>query len=110
MRYADPRRCPDCGSPISPTDEACPACRLPLRGPTAAELFTTLTRADQLLLALRAPAWEAGARPTTGRPEPAPATTQWTTPPRTRLSGASAPRILLGLGALCLLVAALVFL
>ena len=53
-RYADPRRCPDCHGPIGHDDLACPTCRLPLRGTTAAELFSVLTTADALLAQLRA--------------------------------------------------------
>ncbi len=97
----------------------CPSCGLSLQGPTAARLFVALTQADQLLAELRAkqpvaatasgPAAARGSAPTPtpglGEP-PAPL------PPRPKrgLSAASVPRILLGLGALCLLIAALVFL
>jgi hypothetical protein len=107
----------------------CPHCGLSLEGPLAAELFTTLSRADQILGAMRTQApvpaarVTAGAPPVTTTPPPAPgAGTPVTTtravpvppvPPRsehTGLGGASVPRILLALGALCLLVAALVFL
>ena len=56
-RYADPDRCPDCRAPLPahPAPRAvCPACGLPLAGPAAAELFTTLQRADELVASLRA--------------------------------------------------------
>ena len=53
-RYADPTRCPDCGSSITPGASECPTCGLSLRGETAQELFTTLSHADHLLGLLRA--------------------------------------------------------
>lgn len=121
-RYADPQRCPDCGQPIQPGAVACAACALPLRGETAAQLFQTLSAADALLATLRASA--PGPRPdapqaagTVAPPAPgtappaqsAPGVPQ-PLPPRSGMSAASVPRILLGLGAACLLIAALVFL
>lgn len=133
-RYADPRRCPDCRGPIGHDDLACPTCGLPLRGTTAAELFNVLTTADALLSQLRAGATVGAARVPVGAAgldaggpagqrapgEPGPDT--WVPPGlrldlpesgrsrRHGLSAASVPKILLGLGAVCLLVAALVFL
>lgn len=133
-RYADPQRCPDCHGPIGHDDLACPTCGLPLRGVTAAELFRTLSTADVLLAQLRSTApvpsgaaavpsgaLEAGVLPAgpVGTSGPPPGT--WVPPglrlglpedrPRPHgLSAASVPKILLGLGAICLLVAALVFL
>ena len=121
-RYADPRRCPDCGGAISPADPACRTCALTLRGETAQRLFTTLQLADSLLAALRsasvpvgpgasvptdAPV-SAGGPPVAGGLPSYPATA--TRPRRQGLSAASVPKILLGLGAVCVLVAALVFL
>lgn len=110
-RYADPQRCPDCRHPISFDNPVCPTCGLPLRGPLVAELFQTLTAADALLARVRAtvavapPAEDlvSGLTPGAGAEPP---------PPRVRrgLSAASVPQILLGLGAVCLLVAAVVFL
>ena len=116
----------------------CPSCGLNLEGPLAARLFATLSTADDLLAQLRAPAaaTASGAAPvspvgppgasattpsaagvgTLVRPETAPAVGVpaggGPLPPEHHggLSGASVPKILLGLGALCLLVAALVFL
>ncbi len=128
-RYADPQRCPDCGSPIDYGATACSACELPLQGPLAQQLFVTLSRADELLASLRAGTGFArvasspvvdhaptrltdqatGTAPTGSVATPgvpaAPATA-----PSAGMSGASVPKILLGLGAGCLLVAALVFL
>lgn len=124
----------------------CPRCGLVLEGPLAAELFTTLSAADDLLARMRtaqdvprtapqsavaapsmagatsspAAAGEAAAGSVTTVPRPhgsavrrdgggglppAPGPV-----PHGGLSGTSVPKILLGLGALCLLVAALVFL
>lgn len=121
-RYADPTRCPDCGSAIVFQAPACSSCGLPLRGAVAQRLFETLTVADRLLVELRAsslapvaptqppvpvgaPSGSLGAGPPPQAPMPA------ATPrPGSRLSAASVPKILLGLGAACVLVAALVFL
>lgn len=120
VRYANPTRCPDCLAALPETPTACPQCHLPLLGQTAADLFATLQSADRLLLQLRAgdvpalpvpvppydaplsdaPFSDAGlsdARPAPARPRPG-------------LSAPSVPRILLGLGVLCLLVAAITFL
>ena len=135
-RYADPRRCPDCAHPIEYGALACPHCALPLRGVTAQRLFQTLATADDLLIALRATADQretvgalastAGATgsaapdatPDGAAGGPGPAVFPGVSlishaalpPVRRGLSAASVPRILLGLGAACLLVAALVFL
>ncbi len=101
-RYADPRACPDCRGPLPMTAASCPTCALPLHGATAAELFQVLRHADDLLARLRAPAQMAA-------PQPVPAAAP---PPaaRTGVRTTSVPGILLGLGALCLLVAAVIFL
>lgn len=123
-RYADPTRCPDCAQPIEYADLACPSCALPLRGMTAQRLFQTLSAADDMLAALRASAPAAAGAPAstmtaTGTTGPlgtatddgAPSTGLPSMPPaRHGLSAASVPKILLGLGAACLLIAALVFL
>jgi hypothetical protein len=135
-RYADPRRCPDCAHPIEYGALACPHCALPLRGVTAQRLFQTLATADDLLVALRASADQRetvgalagavgatgsaapGATPNGAAGGPGPAVLPGVSlishaalpPVRRGLSAASVPRILLGLGAACLLVAALVFL
>jgi hypothetical protein len=154
--FADPHRCPECGTMLPATGPVCPRCRLDLTGPLGQELFTTLSRADVLLAQLRdrsagatsattpaatapEPALVAAALPTAAPAAPSAAPTVAPTvaptgdraevPPGAvvdltpggpavgaggaggaRLSAASVPRILLGLGALCLLVAGLVFL
>lgn len=139
LRFADPAHCPDCRSSLPRSPQACPTCALPLTGPLASRLFATLQDADRLLAQLRAstapipeavrvPAAAAAApgRPSapvapgapipTGAPVPPGATGRppWPpppAPPRARgITGASIPKILLGIGALCLLVAALTFL
>ena len=108
-RYADASRCPDCCAPILYDAEVCPSCSLPLQVPQARELYATLAHADELLAALRAMITSAAPQPTT--PD-----ASIIRPVRVRasrssaLTSASVPQLLLGLGALCLLVAALVFL
>ena len=113
-RYADPQRCPDCGASITPADPSCPTCALSLRGDVASRLFQTLIQADRLLATLRAAsvptaapavavAMSAGAAGAAGAPVAVGT-------PRRGLSSASVPKVLLTLGAGCLLVAALVFL
>jgi hypothetical protein len=110
-RYADPLVCPDCRQTIAYAVPSCPHCALPLRGATAQALFSTLLRADQLIDQLRQPAM---AFPTPAVPD---VPQRWLPEPparsqarASRLEAASIPKILLGLGATCLLVAALVFL
>ena len=108
-RYADPHRCPDCGSPIAgPT--RCPACGLSLSGPVAQELFTTLQHADRLLARLRTePAADAGAV-TTGPSVPTrPAAPTGPVPREPHRRRWSVPVVLLSLGGLCLAVGALLF-
>jgi hypothetical protein len=119
--YADPTRCPDCHAALPESPAICPACGLPLAGPTAAELYGTLVQADRLLGQLRlqkapvaamAGAAAAGTGDTSAlsgvTPYPAPQAPQGPVAPRLR--GATVPQILLSLGALCLLVAAVTFL
>ena len=130
--YADPTRCPDCRASLPEAPQICRRCALPLTGPDAVELFTTLQHADRLLAVLRQQASTGAASgsrspsvPRTapgsllGDVTPYPASGPDSCPPRppvapahggTRLTGASVPRILLTLGALCLLVAAVTFL
>jgi hypothetical protein len=127
-RYADPHRCPDCRGPITYGAAFCTTCGLPLTGPVAQRLYVVLASADELLTSLRAgsgrqsaPAADpASSAPTAGPALPAPTSTldvpafpvgRPTGRRRTGgLAAASVPRILLTLGAGCLLVAALVFL
>ena len=129
-RYADPERCPDCLAPMPYGSLTCPQCGLHLEGPLAAGLFQTLTDADRLLDQLRerssAPSLMTAAGPALPTPAgevPAPPSAGagaellggWTAEDQSRrqhhgMSQASVPKILLGLGAVCLLIAALVFL
>lgn len=134
-RYADPARCPDCGDSLPEAPGRCPTCGLPLTGPLASELLRTLRRADDLVVQLRdSVAAVPVAEPVTagavasgavaaGSPvmAPPPAAQPLYPPPvgapvpasasrRTGLQALSVPRILLGLGAACLLVAAVIFL
>ena len=114
-RYADPRRCPDCRAEIAFGATSCASCGLSLTGTTAQQLFVTLTRADELLSALRAassapaPIGAPASAPAAGLPFPT-AAPRVAERPHAGLSAASVPKILLTLSAGCLLVAALVFL
>src|SRR4051812_20640956 len=122
--YADPTRCPDCHALLPAAPQVCRRCALPLTGVAAVELFTTLQRADQLLATLRSQAAPAPVpvgsvrAPASGSlltdvapyPAPGPTTPRPADLDAPRLRGASVPKILLTLGALCLLVAAVTFL
>lgn len=124
MRYADPTLCPDCRSDLPHAVATCPACGLQVRHPVATELFATLRRADQLLgrlqqvsAAAREPVPAGVVTPPPAAPPaavraPAPASAVAPAPlaPRAGLAWSSVPKILLGLGAFFLLVAAVIFL
>ncbi len=110
-RYADSSVCPDCSAELVDSPPACPSCGLPLHHPLTRELFATLSRADYLLGQLRhamapVPAAPAGSFVPPMPPMPAPRVA----PRRTGMRPTSVPAILLSLGALCLLVAAVIFL
>ncbi|GAB3242508.1 SCO7613 C-terminal domain-containing membrane protein [Nocardioides dilutus] len=111
-RYADATRCPDCRTTLPPSPFRCPACGLPLQGFLATQLLGTLREADDILDRLRASAIApvTAAPPTTPPPASALPPPAPRPPARHGLRGASIPRILLGLGATCLLVAAVIFL
>src|SRR3954468_21269564 len=113
-RFADPNRCPNCRSALEPNSLICPTCHVDLSGPLGQELFGTLLRADQLAAALRERSQAAPSAPTAGQPPVPPApppvevpSGQPLVPP---IKASSVPKILLTLGAVCLFVAALVFL
>lgn len=115
--YADPTRCPDCRAVLPHDPQVCRVCALPLTGDTAFSLFTTLQEADRLLGVLRAQKRPEPA--TVGSHRPAGSMLEGVAPypaggsgplENARLRGASVPKILLSLGALCLLVAAVTFL
>lgn len=123
MRYADPTVCPFCRSALPHAVSTCGACGLQVRHPLAMELFATLRRADHLLERLQqvsaapvrvpvgagvgAPAVPTAPTVPPAPPYPAPAPVA---PARTGVAWASVPKILLGLGAFFLLVAAIIFL
>lgn len=109
-RFYDPGRCPDCRAALPVEATACGSCGLPLRSLTAQRLAAALRQADVMLARLRderaAPAAEADAPAVPAAPAPDVASA---TPRPGWLSGASVAAILLGVGALCTLVAATVF-
>ncbi|HSK27389.1 MAG TPA: hypothetical protein VK894_10820 [Jiangellales bacterium] len=131
-RFADPERCPDCGAGITGSMSRCGTCRLPLRTAEGERLWQLLLAADASLGRLRAEqdrelaATPGGSGPARGPAAPprmpyahppappqtppearwAPVRTAPTSPARRPLS---VPVILLGLGGLCLVVAAVVF-
>jgi hypothetical protein len=105
MPYADPFACPSCSSRLPVDASACPRCGLLLRVPLATELLQTLRTADDLLAQLRVLSRDSVAPPPLRPPPPVTPVRQ----PRP-VSTLSVPKILLGLGALCLLVAGVVFL
>lgn len=109
LRYSDPFACPDCSARLPLQVATCPGCGLRLDSPLAGELLQTLRTADDLLVRLRA----ASAAATTPPPAPAAYPAARRHEPvsdRHQLPAMSVPKILLGLGALCLLVAAVIFL
>lgn len=111
MPFADPHACPNCSGPIA-GENHCPHCRFDLSSPASLRLWQTLLQADSLLDEARRDSWSAGgdlaSPPGTPPPLPVPG-------PRTPAAPSVTARhwstgsIILGLGALCLLVAAIVF-
>lgn len=139
-RYADPTACPGCAGPLAPGSRSCPACGLDLSDDLAQELFTALSTADRLLARMQhrrdgtSPAAEAFPSFATSSAA-AGGTSDVTAPgigpevgpgvgpgvgPRVGPGGgtlaepgmrpSAVPKILLALGAICLLAAAVVFL
>jgi hypothetical protein len=111
----DPRICPDCRALLD-SSATCTGCELRLTGPLAAELWSTMQVADSLVERLRAqdvvPVFVgAPAVRTDNLPiaPPLPAAAPHRPRSRTGLNAASVPAVLFGVGALCLLVAAIVF-
>jgi len=109
-KLVDPHICPDCRSPLDP-QRTCTGCGLRLTGAPASELWQLMQRADALIGQLRlqpvmapattVPATAIDSRTLPGAPPVAPL--------RPASRGLSVPVVLLGLGALCVLVAAIVF-
>lgn len=129
--YADATACPRCRATLPPHATHCAACRAVLDDAAARDVFGALQQVDRLvarldLRPLPVPAGVAtGGAPMAApplappsqpaAPQPAPALPQAPAAPPTPaapsiMSGLTVPKILLGLGALCLIVAALVFL
>ena len=116
-RFADPSRCPSCDSPLTTGTPRCPICHLDLSGSLGAELYRTLVHADELVARMRSgtvtvPAPVSAVTPPPPPPpySPQPAGPRPVAPVAPVVRASSVPKILLGLGAVCLLVAALVFL
>jgi hypothetical protein len=105
-KLVDPHICPDCRAALD-TAGTCTGCGLRLAGPLAAELWERMNQADRLVEQLRAVPVAAVSTPVSGLP-PAPPVPVTARAAR-RLPGASVPVVLLALGGLCLLVAAIVF-
>ncbi|MBW9208728.1 hypothetical protein KV100_03600 [Mumia sp. zg.B21] len=117
MTYADPTRCPSCGT-VASGSPRCPRCSVQLRGERPLTLLRLLSEADTVLRELQdeAAAWraqQADARPPVEPPRPAPAGGPPVATPGRPPAGASrrwtVGGTLLALGALCLVVAAFVF-
>lgn len=111
--YADQRACPGCRATLDGSSASCSACGLSLSGPAPLQVFRALQQVDRLVSDLYAAADRSPAAAPAPRPAPPayiPMQHGPTAAPRAGLSAASVPRILLSLGAMCLLVAALVFL
>jgi hypothetical protein len=112
-RLVDTTICPDCRAALDP-GATCTACGLQVRGPIALQLWHAMVTADRLVEQLRAassaPAVAVRTAPATSVGLPRYPTRTEASPagPR-RLPAASVPAVLLSLGALCLLVAAVVF-
>lgn len=128
--YADRTVCPRCREALAPATAGCDRCSARLDDTAAYDVFVALQQVDRLVARLgerplaATVASPARTSPTgavtvsTSRALPEPAAADAPPPPlepashpaRPVLSGLSVPKILLGLGALCLVVAALVFL
>ena len=131
-RFFTPHRCPNCDAPITAAAPRCAGCGLLLTSPTASRLAEQLVAADQTMAQLRlesqaatqqaavqqpASQQEGGQEPvaTAGPGQVGGASALPRHPAPTAVAGrrwpaASGAAIVLGLGGLCLLVAAIIFL
>lgn len=105
-RLVDATICPDCRSALD-TEARCSGCGLQLTGAAASELWQTLQHADALIGQLRTASLP-GDEPAALPKAPGPTSARPAHRPR-GLPSLSVPLVLLGLGATCLLVAAVVF-
>lgn len=103
----DPHICPDCRAPLDPAG-TCTGCGLRLVGPAAAELWSHMQAADRLIERLRVMPSPGASTPTPVQPPPSAPRIE-PRPARAGLPSTSVPVVLLALGGLCLLVAAIVF-
>jgi hypothetical protein len=115
--YADLTACPRCRATMPQGSGSCPSCSADLASGPAYDVFRALQNVDHLVARLHDVAPAVATRSAPAAPaEPLPATAWAPQIPLTRdtphpvLSGLTVPKFLLGLGALCLMVAALVFL
>ncbi len=107
-RLADASICPDCRAPLDPAT-TCTGCGLRLAGPLGERLWQAMLGADRLVEEIRTATAPVGdTRPLAGVPYPVAPPVAARRPTR-RLPAMSVPVVLLSLGALCLLVAAVVF-
>ncbi|HZK35913.1 MAG TPA: hypothetical protein VFC57_03010, partial [Aeromicrobium sp.] len=101
IAFADPARCPNCSAAMAGTG-VCATCGVSFTSPEARELWAVLNRADTLLAQMREAATVPAAEPATATPK-APRL------PRRPTRSLSTGSIILALGALCLVVAAFIF-
>ncbi|HPU14395.1 MAG TPA: hypothetical protein PLQ19_11465 [Aeromicrobium sp.] len=107
MQYADPKACPSCRGPFG-SQRFCPNCGFDLQSQEALRLWSLFLEADQLVAAAK-PGPAGALTPTQAQAShEAPAVPQQAQLPRPRRSW-SVGSILLGLGALCLVVAGFIF-
>ncbi len=113
-QYADPNVCPGCAGPLTSGTRSCPTCGLDLSDDLAQELFTALTTADRLLARMQQRRDGSGASSGSVRPPDATQAQGGAVPggpaPERGTRPSAVPKILLALGAICLLAAAVVFL
>ena len=100
-RFFDAAHCPECGAGIDGPRARCATCGLLLTGPTATRLAGQLSTADRTMDQLRAESQAS---------VPACPPPRYAVPPVARRSTSiSGSAVILGLGGLCLMVAAVVF-